>query len=671
MTPAQQFKKWHSDEWLPWAAALLVAGFLFLLVQWAQVLVEKNLHQQEESRLAEIRTRIEATLNQASNASASFSHFIQSYQGEVDPERMEFMAQRLLDRYGMIRNIAFAPNNIITWNFPLEENRFTHGVDLMELPGQREVIAQVMASGEPLLAGPVELVQGGLAVIHRVPVFVENPEGEGSYWGLVSTPILMEYLLDVAAAEDLVVQGRLAFRGKDGQGAKGEVFLGDSALFNTSKTLKTSVQALDGRWQLAYQPELLGGLASLVFGLVYFLILLVFLFVFWLSRRSIKNRQQAFAYEQEAAQLGERLQVATEAAGLGCWDLDIQTGELSWDKKMFAIYQKEPKSSPISNQEWEAHLLPGEKERIEKAFNSLGSDHEVFSDEFRIRRSDGEVRLIKNTVRILRSPQGKVRRLVGINEDITESREGETRLRSAQQEEKRLNEIMAHHFQEPVRRMLVFADQLAKNPCNQDESSRQAIHYIQEQAAYLRNLVQGIQRFMQVTQVHARKKRVDLEQLLRGLLASPSTQEQLRPHQVSIQNLPWPDVFVNPTQILQVFEALLDNAIKHADPEQYLQLTVFAEVHQGRLQVTLSDNGRGLEPQYYQQALELFMNLNTAVNKKYRSGLGLPLAKRIIALHQGHLFLKKSAQGGLAVVFDLPIYYSPEPLTAVSDMKKR
>jgi sensor domain CHASE-containing protein/nitrogen-specific signal transduction histidine kinase len=670
MTSAQQFKKWRSDEWLPLSAAFLVAGFLLLLVQWAQVLVEKNLYQQEESYLAEIRTRIESTLNQASNASASFSHFIQSYQGEVDAERMEFMAQRLLDRYGMIRNIAFAPDNIITWNFPLEENRFTHGVDLMELPGQKEVVAEVMVSGEALLAGPVELVQGGLAVIHRVPVFIKNTEVERNYWGLISTPILMDYLLETAAAKEPVAQGRLAFRGKDGLGAKGDVFLGDSTLFNSPKALKTSVQALDGRWQLAYQPEPLGGLGSLVFGLVYFLISLVFLFVFWLSRRSIQNRQKAFAYEQRAARLGERLQVATEAAGLGCWDLNTQTGELNWDKKMFALYQAEPKSSAMSNWDWEVYLLPGEKERMEKAFNMLNPEGEVFRDEFRIRRGDGEVRLIKNTVRVLRSNQGQIMRLVGINEDITESREREMRLKSAQQEEKRLNEIMAHHFQEPVRRMLVFADQLAKSPCNQEESSRQAIHYIQEQAAYLRNLVQGIQRFMQVTQVQGRKQRVNLEQLLRQVLVSSPLQRQLLSHQISLHNLPWPDVFVDAGQLQQVFEALLDNACKHARLDQALQVVVFAEIFQGRLRVTLSDNGQGLQPHYYQQALELFMNLNSQVEKKYRSGLGLPLAKRIIALHQGELFLKKSPQGGLAVVFDLPIHYSRQPSTAVSDIKK-
>jgi len=86
-------------------------------------------------------------------------------------------------------------------------------------------------------------------------------------------------------------------------------------------------------------------------------------------------------------------------------------------------------------------------------------------------------------------------------------------------------------------------------------------------------------------------------------------------------------------------------------------VSVFAEIHQGRLRVTLSDNGQGLEPQYYQQALELFMNLDSQLERKYRSGLGLPLARRIIALHQGSLFLKKSPQGGLSVVFDLPIYY--------------
>ena len=643
---------------IPLLVAFLVSGFLLLLVHLLLEQWQANQRQQVQAQLAEIRTQLESQLNQASNASIGFAIYLQSYQGQIDEQRLARMAEQILKRYPVINNLAFAPNNVIRWNFPVEANDQTLGLDLTQIPEQGRVIERLRESRSPLLTGPVELVQGGFAVIHRVPVFLDPAAGNAQYWGLVSTPIMLDQLLAKAGALDLIESGYLAIRGYDGQGARGRVFSGQASLFDQPLALTTSVHSPDGEWQLAFLPPGWSQAHDLNRALFYLLVVLLGAGVFLLVRKSLQSQMQVTASQAQAMRLGERLQLATQAAGLGCWEVDLRSGKMEWDQGMFELYQSNPDTFTGQVDAWYEYLYPGERARIQSQFERLSSVTSNFVDEFKIMREDGEPRLIKSQVRVLRDAQGRPQRLVGTNEDVTEKRQAEQQLEVSRQEEKRLNEIMAHHFQEPVRRLQIFADQLKHSEAyQQSPQTQQAINFIHDQSAYLRSLVQGIQRYLAISHSHVSRQALQLETLLRRQLSQNNQLNSFSEQLVEWVGLPWPQVYGCPRQIEELLVALIENAQRHARPEQELQLRFSGQAVQGRFYLSIEDNGQGMKENFYQQALELFVNLEPSESSSNRGlGLGLPLARRIVQQHQGRLCLATSVWGGLKVTLDLPLY---------------
>ncbi len=271
----------------PLAAGLVVSGVL-LATTWV---VERQLTtaalQADLNSLAQIRTRIESQLNQASKVSVGVGAMIEANRG-LDQPAVRAVAQRMLEHTPGIRSISLAPDNVIQVSIPLAGHELAIGTDIAADPVQGKLVRRVMQSGKPVLSGPYELAKGGYAVIHRVPVYFDGDgdgNGEEEYWGMVSTPIDLMRLFEAAGVSDRLAQGTLAVRGMDGLGAEGAVFLGPPELFGHDDTLKAPVIALDGQWQFAMQLSQPSTMVTRLIRIVELVSLLVGLLVMWLAVR--------------------------------------------------------------------------------------------------------------------------------------------------------------------------------------------------------------------------------------------------------------------------------------------------------------------------------------------------------------------------------------------------
>ncbi|WP_045213151.1 PAS domain S-box protein [Desulfonatronovibrio magnus] len=140
----------------------------------------------------------------------------------------------------------------------------------------------------------------------------------------------------------------------------------------------------------------------------------------------ITAEKQARQAQQE---LSERLKLATEAAGLGIWDLRTSDGYLKWDEGMYLIYGVSPESFNNSVKDWTDALLPEYREQAEKDFMAGIAHQGAYRSEFKILRKDGEIRNIKAMAQSIHDKNGNPVRVVGINEDITEQKLAEKYLR--------------------------------------------------------------------------------------------------------------------------------------------------------------------------------------------------------------------------------------------------
>ena len=118
-------------------------------------------------------------------------------EGEPPPARFHALATELLKRGETIRNIAIAPDNVVSQVHPLQGNQAAIGLRYADSPTQWPSVQRMMAEDRLVVAGPVELVQGGVGVIARRPIHVADAASPGGtrYWGLTSTVIEFETLL--------------------------------------------------------------------------------------------------------------------------------------------------------------------------------------------------------------------------------------------------------------------------------------------------------------------------------------------------------------------------------------------------------------------------------------------------------------------------------------------
>lgn len=106
-----------------------------------------------------------------------------------------------------IRNVIIAPQGIVTQVYPLEGNEALIGFDYFsDMAGNREAIA-ARDSGELVLGGPFDLIQGGQALVGRLPVYLDSGENEKAFWGLVSVTLNYPEALDSAELDQLQEQG--------------------------------------------------------------------------------------------------------------------------------------------------------------------------------------------------------------------------------------------------------------------------------------------------------------------------------------------------------------------------------------------------------------------------------------------------------------------------------
>lgn len=159
------------------------------------------------------------------------------------------IAQELYKKSSHLKNLAVAPNDIIEFVYPIEGNKAALGLDYRTVPEQWKTVTKARVQESIFIAGPLQLVQGGVGLIARIPIFTDPPYNS-EYWGVCSTVLDLESLFKDAGIYEVGEKYNFAIRGKDGKGALGEVFWGDSAVFESTYVQETVVLP-SGTWELA------------------------------------------------------------------------------------------------------------------------------------------------------------------------------------------------------------------------------------------------------------------------------------------------------------------------------------------------------------------------------------------------------------------------------------
>lgn len=204
--------------------------------------------------LSRLRSQVETEINSVLFLTRGLVAYV-AVNPRITPAQWQILAAEMIRSSRHIRNIGLAPDNVLRFIYPLEGNEAALGFDYRQSPKQWPSVERAIDIGGTIMAGPVELIQGGRGLIARTPIHARpDPAAPAHYWGMASVVIDADSLFSKAGIRDQVDGYRIAIVGRDGLGAKGEMIHGTREVVNQS-IAQLNVVFPNGHWVLAAQPE--------------------------------------------------------------------------------------------------------------------------------------------------------------------------------------------------------------------------------------------------------------------------------------------------------------------------------------------------------------------------------------------------------------------------------
>ncbi len=248
----------HSLNWSALAGALLMFSVVLLVGFWIHqteaAAERKQAMATAEQRLKDVASLLSSAMHVRLNLTSSLSAFVTTHQ-QFSPEEFDSFATMLKDDLTGVMSLQLAPNGIVTYLTDLERNRKALGHNLLADPKRREIANRSIQQRTYIIAGPVDLIQGGRAIIARRPIFLANSGAETDrFWGFATILIDIDKLTQDESIIALTQDYQVAIRGKDGLGARGDVFAGQASTFDAPLAL-ADVALPNASWQIALSAK--------------------------------------------------------------------------------------------------------------------------------------------------------------------------------------------------------------------------------------------------------------------------------------------------------------------------------------------------------------------------------------------------------------------------------
>jgi two-component system, cell cycle sensor histidine kinase and response regulator CckA len=239
-------------------AALTLTLLASLAIGAAMVFVterSRGVAKRAEARViaTDYTSRLTTRIDRSLSSTYALSAMVRLNHGK--PVDFENVATEMLRFYGDISSLQLAPQGVVTYIVPIAGNEQAFGHDLLrDVQRNKEAISALNAR-KLTLAGPFELVQGGEAIVGRLPILMPDAGGTDKFWGFATAVIQISVLLQEAGITEISGQGyRYELWRIHPDTRKRHVFAssGDGPL---SAPVSHEFEVPNGKWILSLEPK--------------------------------------------------------------------------------------------------------------------------------------------------------------------------------------------------------------------------------------------------------------------------------------------------------------------------------------------------------------------------------------------------------------------------------
>ncbi len=634
------------------------------------------------SELAIVRANIESTLNAKIYLVHGLTGIVQ-LTDSLDQSRFQQYAQQLGQNIDGLMSLQLAPGGIVKFVWPYETNKIAIGHDLLADDNRRRAAEAAINSRSIWLAGPLNLIQGGQAIIARSPIFVGDV-GTEKFWGFATLLLDTEAVLSAAITPTLLERYDVAVRGVDGLGKEGAVFWGSGTLFRKGPiTGEISLPA--GSWQVALRPKAgwnpawqmrQGRTALLASGsaLVSFLLFLILRIPARL-RKSV--REATTSLQQSQSQFRD----AVEALPDG-FVVFNKLGELALANGNFqSFFRSSEEQTVLAGVKFEQMFSEGvhsgyvktplqqsAKEFIEEQVEGFWS----VSHRTELALEDGRV------IDVLYCSMGDGGR-VGFFRDITQLKQDQAQLVTekmrAEQANQAKSEFLAtvsHEVRTPLNAVLGMLELLSTDgSLSSDQRSMASTANLS--AIHLLAVLNDI---LDVSKIEAGKleleeKAFDINALIvnsSDLIRNQAEEKGLAVNVAVDPALTKGQVVGDAARVRQIVLNLLSNAVKFTDVGSIaISASLVADEGENRrFLVRVEDTGVGFPDSDRETIFEAFSQLESASDRRFGgTGLGLAICKKLVDALGGEISVR--SEPGVGSIFELSFCFKRALVTAKPD----
>ncbi|HEY3419169.1 MAG TPA: ATP-binding protein [Methanomassiliicoccales archaeon] len=333
----------------------------------------------------------------------------------------------------------------------------------------------------------------------------------------------------------------------------------------------------------------------------------------------------------------------------GVWTANAQ-GETTFISRSFCEMVGKNEES-LLKLGWLDTLDPETVEKTTAAWTKTIQSGDFWNYTHHIRGKDGQYRYVLSRGAPIRDDDGTILGWVGVNINITEQKIIEENLTRSNAELQQFAYLSSHDLQEPLRMVVSYLSLLERKYKDQlDPKAQEYIGNALEGGARMRQLIDDLLEYSRVDTKGKEFTVVDMGEVLEDtikVLKVPIDESK-----ADIFVGPLPDIRADGTQMRQVMQNLVANAIKFRGPDRPM---VHITANQGEREWTFSvkDNGIGLNVEYSDRIFQMFQRLHTK-DKYPGTGVGLAIAKKIVERHGGRIWVESEEGKGATFHFTIP-----------------